>query len=441
MELVLNIAQLQEDNSRRVVTGRRLSAKEKACLAQQERVVNKANEYRLFGHGLACYFVDRLSEWRTLQEEERACEIEGREMDPGAERELRLCEVIYLEQCEAIRDREHTTLPPLTPDQLQSKAERFTGVFTPRRDDHVDRGRRYRGRHEDGTDGRESRTAPAVGANASLATRMGLCRMATASESDDDDDVDGDELHEDCAGNGGEELSTRKTRRHEEGGRENLALEESVEVVPLGNNDSIATTGTGTGTKCLANATLVSSHSFATSGGSSAEKGITARITAAQKKASSNLNNKNIRNSPPDDSRAKVEVANTPSNASVPPSFRGRSLMSAEWISKRGAGVVGRRGQPRYATKGLTPGSWTATENPSPEGGATAGQESGSSGGGSGVCVGLGSRASYLSSQHRGGGAAASTKRRGGGANKRGLGRGWEGLYQVRSFEDTPDEE
>lgn len=38
-----------------------------ACLAQQERVVNKANEYRLFGHGLACYFVDRLSNWRNLQ--------------------------------------------------------------------------------------------------------------------------------------------------------------------------------------------------------------------------------------------------------------------------------------------------------------------------------------------------------------------------------------
>lgn len=30
-------------------------------------MVHKANEYRLFGHGLACYFVDRLSEWRTLQ--------------------------------------------------------------------------------------------------------------------------------------------------------------------------------------------------------------------------------------------------------------------------------------------------------------------------------------------------------------------------------------
>ena len=28
------------------------------------------------------------------QEEERACEIEGREMDSGAQRELRLCEVM-----------------------------------------------------------------------------------------------------------------------------------------------------------------------------------------------------------------------------------------------------------------------------------------------------------------------------------------------------------
>lgn len=30
-------------------------------------MANKANEYRLFGHGLACYFVDRLSNWRNLQ--------------------------------------------------------------------------------------------------------------------------------------------------------------------------------------------------------------------------------------------------------------------------------------------------------------------------------------------------------------------------------------
>ncbi len=30
-------------------------------------MVDKANEYRLFGHGLACYFVDRLSNWGTLQ--------------------------------------------------------------------------------------------------------------------------------------------------------------------------------------------------------------------------------------------------------------------------------------------------------------------------------------------------------------------------------------
>lgn len=38
-----------------------------ASLAQLDRVVHKANEYRLFGHGLACYFVDRLSDWPALQ--------------------------------------------------------------------------------------------------------------------------------------------------------------------------------------------------------------------------------------------------------------------------------------------------------------------------------------------------------------------------------------
>ncbi|CAN0024745.1 unnamed protein product [Ectocarpus sp. 13 AM-2016] len=67
MELVLRIAQLEEDFSRKGITARRLTAAEKASLAQLDRVVHKANEYRLFGHGLACYFVDRLSDWPALQ--------------------------------------------------------------------------------------------------------------------------------------------------------------------------------------------------------------------------------------------------------------------------------------------------------------------------------------------------------------------------------------
>eukprot|EP00752_Nemacystus_decipiens_P010577 g9419.t1 len=462
MELVLRIAELEEINSRRVVTGRRLTAEQKASLAQQERVVNKANEYRLFGHGLACYFVDRLCNWRALQEEERACEIEGREMDRGSKRELRLCEVMcrhakeyrkqflvyrtglmdiglgvanfeslaptsfhrYLGQCETIRDREHPTLPTLTPAQLESKAERFTGVFSPRRGRGL--GRRRRGWHGDGADGGESQShaAPTVGANASLATRFMLCSPAAASESDDEDFDAGDRgwEREPGVGNRGESPDVRQPRRDEEG-RDGSELD--------------------------ATATLVSSLSSATSGESDA-KGISARIAAAQKQASTNISTiatftNNNTSSPSYNSHAEAAVAvatNASSNDSTPPPFRGRSLMSAEWISKRGASAVGRRGQQRYATKGLTPGSWTATEHASTEGGmgATAAQEGvwgrGASGGGARVGSGTG----YLTGQ-QGGDAAASNKTRGDRVTKRGLGRGWEGLYQVRSFEDTPDEE
>lgn len=37
------------------------------CLAQQGRVARKANEYRLFAHGIACYFIDRLSHMPALE--------------------------------------------------------------------------------------------------------------------------------------------------------------------------------------------------------------------------------------------------------------------------------------------------------------------------------------------------------------------------------------
>lgn len=264
-----------------------------------------------------------------------------------------------------------------------------------------------------------------MGANASLATRMNLCRTATPSKSDDDDDSDD--------------------------GDDSFALEASADL-PLGNSNNNNSSITTTSTKFLANATLVSSLSSAASRGSGA-KGLTARIAAAQnQEASSNIpatvttttGNNNNTSSPWDNPHAggATAAANTSSNesTSTPPPFQGRSLMSAEWISKRGrAGAAGRRGQPRYATKGLTPGSWTPTKDPISEGGTgvTAGQRVGDSGG-SGGSAGLASGTGYCASQQGSGGTSDAT--RGERVTKRGLGRGWEGMYQVRSFEDTPDE-
>lgn len=336
-------------------------------------------------------------------------------------------------------------MPPLTPEQLESKAERFTGVFIPlRRGDHS---RRRRGRYDDGTDGGDARvlTPPTVGANASLATRVGRCRTATPSESADEDG-DGEE-----DGNGGKRLNMRQPRWDDGEGGEGFAPEPSAEA-PLGSSNSSSATTTAS-TKFLANATLVSSLSSATSRVSSG-KGVAARIAAAQERASSNIStingNNNINGSssssrsPSDNAHAKAAATNTSSSDSIPPPFQGRSLMSAQWVSKRGDGAAGRRGHSRFATKGLTPGSWTATEDPNPEGetGVTTGQGvgGGGSGGGDGGFVGLRSGAGYVSSQHRGGGVAEPRRRRAGEVvQKRGLGRGWEGLYQVRSFEDTPE--
>lgn len=165
----------------------------------------------------------------------------------------------------------------------------------------------------------------------------------------------------------------------------------------------------------------------------------------------------------------------------MPLPFEGRSLMSAEWTLKPRAGG-GRRGHNRYATKSLTPGSWTATEDPRlPVGGNGGGDPSVFSAGagtrvtgsvasrevagdgrvGSGNNILLGSVTEYWSKQLAGGGDGARGRlkgsgvvvadvngpkqrrgaraRAGAGSSKRGLGRGWEGLYQIRSFDDTPE--
>ncbi|CAM9543397.1 unnamed protein product, partial [Laminaria digitata] len=67
LELSRRIALLEENQQLRGPMARRLTAEEKATLAQQDRVASKANEYRLFAHGMACYFVRRLLGWRALQ--------------------------------------------------------------------------------------------------------------------------------------------------------------------------------------------------------------------------------------------------------------------------------------------------------------------------------------------------------------------------------------
>ncbi|CAM9468720.1 unnamed protein product, partial [Scytosiphon promiscuus] len=286
MELVQRIGQLEEDNSRRGPGARRLTGEEKACLAQQERVVKKANEYRLFGHGLACYFVDRLADWLALQEEERACEIEGRDMHPAAKRELRLCEVMrsYLEQCEAVRDRDQTAggggdlLPPLPQEELDSKAERFTGIVTPRR---RARGAGGGGRGGDDWGKNQAARGPISGElKASLASRMGVCMAATSRS---------------------EEPSSR--------GRDDANRAAGAAATTL-EFDVRSKSGTTT-----------------------------------------------------EGPRGGGYYGGADGDESMPPPFQGRSLMSAAWVSKsEEPGAAGRRGHPRYATKGLTPGSWTATD-------------------------------------------------------------------------------
>ncbi|CAB1120731.1 unnamed protein product [Ectocarpus sp. CCAP 1310/34] len=401
MELVLRTAQLEEDFSRKGITARRLTAAEKvspatyaanvhapsflarrlsvhhtprgagtsnatalgaqASLAQLDRVAHKANEYRLFGHGLACYFVDRLSDWPALQarsadhvatahvnqwlctdEEARACEIEGREMLPAAQRELRLCEVMcrYLEQCEAIRDREHEILPPLTPEDLDSKADRFTGVLDPKGEGGSG-GSRCRRRQEDsgGHSSSQDRVTLSAGANAIMSARMALSIMGATRSSGGTGGSKGD-------GGGGDVRWEEERGQHQQ---------QSVAVA----------------------AAAAAGSSIA-----GRPKGLTARITAAQRHAfdkrathsGSNSNNTTIAaSSGTGEEAAAGGRAAAARGGSMPAHFQGRSLMSAEWSSKPGKGAAGRRSHPRYPTKRMTPESWTATgkdrDTPSPAAG------------------------------------------------------------------------
>lgn len=345
----------------------------------------------------------------------------------------------YLEQCEAIRDREDHTLPPLTPEELEAKAERFTGFLSPRW-----MGGSGHGRNKNRCQTPPRAKTPTVGANASLATRMGLCMTATVSVPDDGNEG---------GGGGGGDDDERRGEREETGGHE--------------------LTASGNDSKCTASLSMAPSSLMSSPSASSTirgrGKGISARIAAAQTQSLPNTattteatghNNR----TPPDNSYAGAATGTAGERSSggvIPPPFQGRSLMSAPWISKSGAGTAGRRGHARYATKGLTPGSWTASEYPKPATGTgpSEGDGDGSGSGGGGSRLGLGSGAGYLPKQHGGTGGAGSLSgagwratasgrrrgRRGGvgegraGNNKRGLGKDWEGLYQVRSFEDTPE--
>ncbi len=357
----------------------------------------------------------------------------------------------YLEQCEAIRDREDDALPPLTPEELEAKAERFTGFLTPRW-----AGGSGHGRNENRSQNPPRTTTPTVGANASLATRMGLCMTATVGAWDDDPGGRGGNGGGGGGGGGEGDDDERRGERKETGGHERTAP----------GDDSKCTASLPT-----APSTLMSSPS-ASSTIRGRGKGISARIAAAQTQSLTTTTTPTTtpaeatgyNNSTPSDNfcaAATGPAGQGSSGGAIPPPFQGRSLMSAEWISKRGAGAAGRRGHPRYATKGLTPGSWTASDYPKPATGTgpSEGEGDGSGSGDGRSMLGLGSGAGYLPKQHggiggpgslsgAGGHATASDRRRGrrggvgqgrAGNTKRGLGKDWEGLYQVRSFEDTPE--
>ncbi|CAN0007136.1 unnamed protein product [Ectocarpus sp. 12 AP-2014] len=352
-------------------------------------------------------------------------------MLPAAQRELRLCEVMcrYLEQCEAIRDREHDILPPLTPEDLDSKADRFTGVLDPKVEGGSGGSRRRRQEDSGSHSSSQDRVTLSAGANAIVSARMALSIMGPTRSSGGAGRSEGDE--------GGGDV-----RREEERGQHH---QQSVAAAAAAGS-SIA----------------------------GRAKGLTARIAAAQRHA---LDERATRSGSNSNNTATTITASTGTGeeaaaggrtaaargGSMPAHFRGRSLMSAEWSSKPEKGAAGRRGHPRYPTKGMTPESWTATgkdkdtptpvadgDLPPPSATAAGVGEKGTAkkepGGRGDGCLRLGSGAAGDLSIRRGHGGRR--RGRGGGArlgraegireNKRGLGRDWKGLYQVRPFDNTP---
>ncbi|CAM9642211.1 unnamed protein product, partial [Ectocarpus sp. 8 AP-2014] len=333
----------------------------------------------------------------------------------------------YLEQCEAIRDREYEILPPLTPEDLDSKADRFTGVLDPKGEGGSGGSRRRRRRHEDsgGHSSSQDRVTLSAGANAIMSARMALSIMGPTRSSGGTGGSTGDEGEGDI-------------RREEERGQHH--------------QQSVAPAAVAAGSSIVGRA-----------------KGLTARIAAAQRNASderathsgSNSNNTTTTASSGTGEEAAAGVRTAAARGgSMPMHFQGRSLMSAEWSSKPGKGAAGRRGNPR----GMTPESWTATgkdkdtltpasggDLPAPSAAAAGVGEKGTAkkeaGGRRDGCLGSGSGAAGDLSMRRGQG--RSRRGRGGGArlggaegireNKRGLGRDWKGLYQVRPFDDTPE--
>ncbi|CAN0047428.1 unnamed protein product, partial [Ectocarpus fasciculatus] len=335
----------------------------------------------------------------------------------------------YLEQCEAIRDREHDILPPLTPEDLDSKADRFTGVLNPKGQGGSDGSRRRRRHHQEDFGGHSSsqdRVTLSAGANAILSARMALSIMGSTRSSGGTGGGKGDEDGIDV-------------RREGERGQHQQSLAAA--------GSSIAGRANGLAAR-IAAAQRHASDERATHSGSNSNNATTTASSAETEEEAAGGG-----------TAAAVAEAR---GRSLPTRLQGRSLMSAKWNTKPGKGAAaGRRGHPRYPTKGMTPESWTATGKdrdtttlaaggdlpaPSAAGVGGKGKAKKEAGGGGDGCLGSGSgSAGGLST----GGGQGGKRGRGGGAplrgaegvrgNKRGLGRDWEGLYQVRPFDDTPE--
>lgn len=292
--------------------------------------------------------------------------------------------------------------------ELESKAERFQGVFI--------RPGKSGGRHsrhslegvlrsQDDALNSRGLLPRSAGANASLATRMARCIAPQQLDGDKGDKGDG--------GDDGESKS-----------------------ISDGNDEQAQVSAMAAGAGYISSKTAADAINMSTASSSKDEsescvspirKGFSDRTRAGIL-----ASGKRMSGDGPMVRGAAVKPlynmsdnsANKVGEVSFP--FGGRTLMSADWISRHSAGGAGGGSKIKHGMKPMTAGSWKQAKHTAeaalvsvPGAKSVRGDTNGSS---------------SDSSRQRENGSTTRSER-----GKRGRGRGWEGLYQVRPFDhETP---
>lgn len=276
-------------------------------------------------------------------------------------------------------------LTPLDLAELESKGERFTGIFPNMGD--MGGGVSRRGRDDSSTGA--SRTLFSAGADASLAIRMELCLAHTQQQ-------------------------RRRQQQHQQ--------EEHARGDYGGGSDVTSVNGQADTSDTAATTTITTKNMVAAAAarGGYGGKGMAERTAAAILGGTG--------------AAAAAETTAVAAGGAGPcgelsQAFQGRSLMSANWASKGGPGAAAVANNPRWL-KPMTPGSWTASSTT---------QEELSSAGMGGGTEKTGSVDSWKGRAGKEGGRSRRVSATGRGKKTGGGDRDREQKYQARPFDyETP---